>query len=238
MHHIDDDLNSIDHDVFTSPDLLGHECDSCFRVLAFKFYERDSSFTSGYKPQCIDCQQQPKLSMEEHLHRLKSRNFNSEAVKRQRHEDQEEWRLVDARRGRTLHASDVLLRLHKLVPSLLVKEGGIIGDLAMYQVTDAPQVKWDGKNFEYMGYITYATLPEYSIYEFDEDKDVMIRADEQGWRDILLRFIRKGLLTEEQCDKEFGKPVGRGAQMWFKKLWNFRNLNQVQKMDSISVGLD
>jgi hypothetical protein len=232
VHHLDDDFSAVDHDVFYTPELLGHECDACRRVLAYKFYEKDSSYTSGYKPVCISCQQEPRLSMEEHLFRLKAKNFNSEAVKRQRHEDQEEWRLYEARRGRTMHASEFILKLHKLVPSLFIKEGGIYNHLAMYLVADQPQKKWDGKNFKYFGWVEYTTLPEYDIWSFDEAIDVCIRVEEGGWRNILLRFIREGLITEEQCDKTFGKPTGRGANTWHKKIWNHKNLERVQKMDN------
>lgn len=228
MIDVSEASNAIDHDLLYTPDLLGQECNTCFRVLKFSFFDRDSSYRLGYKPQCIDCQQQPRLSMAEHSARLKQMNFNSEAVKRQRHEDQEEWRKIDARRGRSMHCSDFLLKLHKLVPSLFVKEGAIEGDLALYQVEELPQEKWGGKNYKYLGYTSFTSLPEYSLYEFDEKYDVMIRATEQGWRDVLLRFIRAGLLTEEQVDKEFGRPSGQGSVVWFKKLWSYRNLKQTE----------
>lgn len=236
MHHLDDDFSAVDHDVFYTPELLGHECDACRRVLRFKFYERDTSYTSGHKPVCISCQQEPRLSMEEHVFRLRAKNFNSEAVKKQRHEDQEEFRLLEARRGRTLHASDLILKIHKLVPSLFITEGGIVNHLAMYLVADEPQSKWGGKNFKYFGGLEYAVLPEYDVWSFDEKIDVGIRVEETGWRNILLRFIREGLITEDQCHKSFGRPSGRGADTWNKKLWNTRNLKQVQKTES--SGLD
>jgi hypothetical protein len=161
--------------------------------------------------------------MEEHTARMKEKNFNSEAVKKQRHEDQEEFRKVDARWGKTMHTSDLLVKLHRVVPSLFVKEGGIVGDLAMYTVAAGPRKDWDGKNYKYLGYVTYGQLPEYSIYEFDEKADVMVREDERGWRTVLLRFIKAGLLTEAQCDKEFGKPTMRGSNVWYKRLFDYRN---------------
>lgn len=226
MSYVQDDINTIDHNVLYTPELLGQECFTCYRILRYQFFQRDTSYRCGYKPQCIDCSVQPRLSMEEHVSRLKIGNFNSEATKAQRHEDQEEWRKIEARRGKQLHCSDVLVRLLRLVPTLYVKEGGIVGDLGLYNIAPGPRADWGGKNYKYMGYISHTLLPEYSIYEFDEERDVMIRANEQGWRDVLLRFIRGGLLTEEQCDKEFGRPTGQGSTVWFKKLWNFRHLKQ------------
>lgn len=161
--------------------------------------------------------------MEEHTDRLAKKSFNSEAVKKQRHEDQEEFRKTDARWGRVLHTSDLLLKLHRIVPSLFVKEGGIVGDLAMYVTAAGPRKDWEGKNYKYLGYVPYRELPEYSLYQFDNKMDVMIREDLRGWRTVLLRFIKAGLLTEEQCDKEFGKPSSRGSTVWYKQLFNHRN---------------
>lgn len=222
---------SIDHDLMYSPELLGHECDSCRCIKLFREFRKDTSWSSGYSPRCLSCEGAPRLSLEEHVSRLESANFNSEAVKKQRHSDQEEFRQYEARVGTSMHCSDLLLKLHKLVPSLYVKQGGIEGDLALYLVAGEPQSKWDGKNYKYMGYVTFAMLPEYSLYEFDEKLDVMIRASERGWRDVLLRFIKDGLISEQTCDKVFGRPSSSGATVgWYKKLWNYRNLDQNQKI--------
>lgn len=226
MYYVSDEISqAADHDLLYTPELLGQECCTCYRILKWSFFQRDSSFKNGHKPQCDDCRAQPLLSMEEHSARLKTLNYHSEAVKRQRHEDQEEFRDRGYDSGRLIHCSDILLKLHKLVPSLFVREGGITGDLALYQVADIPQQRWDGKNFRYLGYISFGLIPEYSMYEFDEEKDVMLRVSNQGWRDVLLRFIKAGLLTEEQADKEFGKAIGRASAVWYKRLWNLRNLD-------------
>jgi hypothetical protein len=220
-------LNQIDPDIAAADEVLGKECNSCYRLLSYKHFRRDSSMKDGYKSQCTSCEAEPKLSMAEHTSRLKERNFGSEAVKKQRHEDQEEFRKVDARWGRVLHTSDLLLKLHRIVPNLFIKEGGIAGDLAMYLVAHGPRKDWDGKNYKYLGYVAYGELPEYSLYQFDDKNDVMIREDIRGWRTVLLRFIKADLLTEEQCDKEFGKPSSRGSTVWYKQLYNHRNRNVV-----------
>jgi hypothetical protein len=163
------------------------------------------------------------MSMAEHSARLGELNFNSEGTKRQRHEDQEEFHKEHERVGRRMHTSVLLLKLQKLVPSLHVKTGAIEGDLALYQTAETPQAKWDGKNYNYLGFVSYANLPEYSQYEFDNKLDIVLRESTRGWRTVLLRFIKAGLLTEEQCDKEFGHPSGRASLVWYKKLWQYRN---------------
>lgn len=219
----DYDLDQIDPDIAAADEVLGQECSGCYRLLAYKFYRRDSSYKNGYKPLCTNCEAQPALSLEEHTHHMREKNLSSEAVRKQRHEDQEEFRKTDARWGKTLHTSDLLLKLHRLVPNLFVKEGGIEGDLALYVTAPGIRKDWDGKNYKYLGYVTYATLPEYSIYEFNDKIDVMVREEIRGWRTVLLRFIKADLLTEEQCDREFGKPSSRGSTVWFKRLYEHRN---------------
>jgi hypothetical protein len=218
-----EDPNAVDHDLFYTPDLLGAECASCFLIKRFNQFDRDTSYRSWYKPQCRECLAQPRLSMEEHASRLKQLNFNSEGTRRQRHEDQEEFRKTDARYGRRMHASVLLLQLQKLVPSLFIKEGRIEGDLALYQVADQPQTKWEGKNFKYLGSLTYYNMPEYDIFSFDEKLDVVIRPEEVGWRTVLLRLIKADLLTEEICNKQFGYPTGRGSGVWYKQLYKHKH---------------
>jgi len=163
------------------------------------------------------------MSMAEHSARLGELNFNSEGTKRQRHEDQEEFHKEHERVGRRMHTSVLLLKLQKLVPSLFIKPGGIEGDLALYQTAETPQAKWGGKNYNYLGFISYGDLTEFSQYEFDNKMDIVIRESNRGWRTVLLRFIKAGLLTEEQCDREFGHPSGRASLVWYKKLWQYRN---------------
>lgn len=213
----------IDNSIAYSPDILGAECASCRKLLAHRYFRKDSSLRLGHKPQCVECEAEPKLTMAEHLSSLKEKNFNSEGTRRQRHQDQDEFKKHDARLGRPMHCSEFLLRLKRLVPALFVKEGGIVGDLALYLVAETPQTKWKGKNYKYYGYITYEMLPEFSRYEFEQSRDILIRESERGWRTPLLRFIKDGVLTEEDCRKEFGIAAGEGSMTWHKTLWNYRN---------------
>lgn len=212
-----------DHDLFYTPELLGAECDRCFKILRYNAFEKDTSYRSGYKPTCRSCRSAPLMSMAEHSARLGELNFNSEGTKRQRHEDQDEFHKEHERVGRRMHTSVLLLKLQKLVPCLHVKEGNIVGDLGLYLTAETPQTKWGGKNYQYLGFVTFENLTEYSQYEFDDKLDIVIRESNRGWRTVLLRFIKAGVLTEEQCDKEFGHPSGRASLVWYKKLWQYRN---------------
>jgi hypothetical protein len=223
-----------DYDLFYSPESVGQECLHCRKVLRWREFEKDTSMKTGHKLSCMLCLSAPCLTMEEHSIRLRESSLNSHGVRRQRHADQEEFRKFDEREGRRMHTSDFLLKLHKLIPSLFVKEGVVGNDLALYEVADQPQAKWGGKNFSYLGFIEFGSLKEYSTYEFNEKRDVMVREKERGWRTTLLRCIKAGLLTEDQCNREFGFPSGRASTVWYKQLHAYRNLRSetpVQKMD-------
>lgn len=218
------DYDVIDYAAGESNEIEGQECCSCFRLLRWKFFDRNSSYKSGYEPQCSWCKQQPKLSMAEHTARLYEMNYNSEGTKRQRHPDQEEFRRD--RQGRAMECSLFLQKLLHIYPSLYVTQGGVKGDLALYATSGIARAEWKGRNFKYLGYATLGTMPEYSTYEFDDHRDILLRVHNIGWRDILFRFVTNELLTEEQCNREFGHPSGGVNSWWYKKLYNFRNLKK------------
>lgn len=220
MHDPQSEFNQIDWEAGADPELRGAECSSCFRLLKWQFFPKNSAYKTGYYPQCYECLKAPRLSINEHVARLREENFNSEGTRRQRHEDQSEFR--KDRRGRTMDCSLFLQKLLHVCPSLYVTQGGIKGDLALY-VTGPECREWGNRGFKYLGYVTLGTLPEYSSYEFDEARDVMVRVKDIGWRSVLLRFIENNILTEKQCDKEFGPASGGANSTWFKNLHKIRN---------------
>ena len=127
-----------------------------------------------------------------------------------------------ARIGTPLHHSDLLRKLRKLVRSLYIMDGRIIGDLAVFQTFPCPQPDLDGRDFKYLFYIPTGLMPEFSQYEFDE-RDVPIRESKRGWRTVLLRLIKLGLMSEERCDREFGSARGEASIVWYRQLYAFRN---------------
>lgn len=222
MHDLNNPTNVLDQEVVESPDLLGKECVCCGRVLSYVFFQRDSTFRDGRRDQCGECQQAPRLSTAEHTARLKELNYNSHAVKKQRWENQEDYENDAARVGKPLHHTDLLSKLKKLVPSLYITEGRIIGDLAVFQTYPCPQPDLNGHDFRYLFYIPTGILPEFSQYEFDA-RDIPVRESKRGWRTVLLRLIKLGLLTEERCDQEFGAARGEASTVWFRQLHALRN---------------
>jgi hypothetical protein len=222
MHDLNDPANVLSREVVESCDHLGKECISCHKVLAYNFFKRDASFRDGRRDQCQGCEAAPRLSTAEHTARLREMNYYSHAVKKQRWDHQEEYQNTFARFGTPMHHSDLLRRIKKLVPSLYVVDGRIVGDLALYRTYDQPQPDLEGRTFRYLFYIPTGLLPEFSIYEFDE-RDIPVRETLRGWRTVLLRLIKSGLLTEAASDLEFGKATGEASTVWYRQLFEYRN---------------
>lgn len=220
-----DEFDIVDWEAGVDPELRGKECLSCARLLLYKFYPKNSTYKDGYNPQCFKCLESPRLSIEEHAHRLYEMNYNSEGTRRQRHPDQDE--LKETRPGRSMDCSLFLQKLLHAYPLLHVRAGGIKGDLALYATSGVNKPEWNGQSFKYVGFATLGIMPEYSTYEFDEHRDILLRVHEVGWRSILIRFIENNILTEEQCLKEFGPPSGGVNSLWYKKLNQHRNAKKL-----------
>jgi hypothetical protein len=222
---IESDYDVLDYEAGVSDEVLGQECCSCFRLLRWKFFDRNSAYRNGYELQCSWCKKQPALSIAEHTARLQELNFNSEGTRRQRHSDQDE--LHRDRTGRMMDCSLFLQKLLHVYPALYVTQGGVRGDLALYATSGTNRPEWGGNSFKYIGYATLGIMPEFSKYEFDEQQDILLRVTNIGWRSILLRFIENNVLTEAQCDQEFGPPSGGANSIWYKKLHNHRNSKKI-----------
>lgn len=220
-----DEFDIIDYEAGVDNEIRGIECQSCARLLVFKFFPKDSSRKTGYGPQCYKCLEAPRLSMAEHTARLRAMNFNSEGTRRQRHPDQEEMK--KNRTGRPMEATLFLQKLLHVCPNLYVTQGGIMGDLALYVTSGVAKPEWGNQTFKYLGYVTLGMMPEFSKYEFEPLRDVMIRATEMGWRSVLIRFVENNILSEAQCLQEFGQPSGGDHSLWYKKLHNHRNSTKI-----------
>ena len=211
----------------TSPEIYGRECGGCHCLLDWIHYRRDSSMKDGRAALCFDCEAAPRLSTKEHTFRLYEQNYNSEAVKKQRWEDQDELRNDEARIGRPMLHSDFLTVVKRLVPSLYITEGRIIGDLAVYQTAPGPQKAWDDRDFRYLFYVPTGVLPEFSQYQFSQDGfDIPIRESRRGWRTVLLRLIKSRLLDEQTCNQVFGRPAEcEASNRWYKQLQAHKTIN-------------
>jgi hypothetical protein len=223
MHELNDPANIVSREVVESNELLGKECIGCLRILPYAFFDRDSSYRDGRKDLCVSCYSAPRLNTAEHTARLREINNNSEAVQRQRWAHQDDYRDDAARVGHVRPSGEFLGAVLRLVPSLYLTDGRIVGDVAIFRTYPCPQPHLDGRDFEYLFYCPTGLLTEYSLYEFEPTRDIPVREKLRGWRTVLLRLIKSGLLTEEECDREFGRATGPASSVWYRQLYQHRN---------------
>ncbi len=226
MHDINDPRNIIDSRIATSNETLGKQCGTCLRLLAYSFFEQDSSRRDGRRDRCVDCESQPWLSTSEHLSRMEEMNFNSEAVKKQRFRHQLDYMDDESRKGRRLHSSEFINKLYKMIgrDKLFITDGNFIGDVSLYKISGVRRPDFDGPrgDFKYTMYLSLGWMDEFGLYEFDK-RAVPIREKGRSWRTVLLRSIKSGLATEDQVDWEFGKASGIGSTVYLRTLYEHRN---------------
>lgn len=120
----------------------------------------------------------------------------------------------EKRLGRVMHSNEFLARLKKILPNVVVGPGAVNDDLSIYRVF--------GEQVDFVCYTNQGYLPEFSIVEFNKDKQPI--HERRGWRTVLLRIIKFGLLTEKQVEKEFGRPSSpQEARFWERQLYWLRN---------------
>lgn len=226
MHNVSDPINVVDPYVVESKEVVGKECSGCRRVLSYSFFDRDTTYHDGRKPLCVDCEAVPRLSTSEHTARLDEMNFNSEAVKRQRFDNQLDYMNDEARYGKQMHSSEFISRLYRIISpeKLYLTDGNFIGDIAVYQISGVKRPDFDGprNDFKYQFYMPLGLMPECSIYEFDH-RAIPVREHKRGWRTVLLKLIKSKLISESDVDWEFGKPNGLGTVVYQRELQKFRN---------------
>jgi hypothetical protein len=200
------------------------DCIACDRLQDVKLFNRDSSYKDGRRDMCISCQSSKKMSMVEHTHRLKELNYDSEAVRKQRWgKDQLDYIDPLPRWGRPMQHGELIARIKKITNKLYFTDGGIVGDIAVYRIYGRPVIGDPPRSFEYLMYISKGEMPEFSILEFDARTDAPVREQLRGWRTILLRLIKHKVITQTECDAEFGDARGLASRQWHKQLYCFRN---------------
>src|SRR5271155_2080371 len=211
----------------TNTSIHWKECFSCFNVKPYGQFRRDSTFREGVRNQCFECESTPRLSTLEHTYRLKENTYSSDAVRAQRWgKDQLDCIDDDARAGRYRHHSELYSFLKTNIPSLWFMDGNFIGDVSIFRTYGCPQPRLatalcpEGRDFEYLFYMPLSWSREYSTYEFDA-RDIPVREKERGWRTILMRFIKLGLVTENVVNEYFGYPHGEGSIHYQRQLWRW-----------------
>jgi hypothetical protein len=137
---------------------------------------------------------------------------------------------ADRSQGSRLHYGELITRLRRLCPSLLVKDG-IEGNVALYirksqnemaaSGYDLSMPQWYNEN-KYATGFPKGWIPEWGHLTTDTDN----RAEHEirGWRSVLIALIKTRAITYAAAVNEFGDPSGdQRAQYWMEQLLEFKN---------------
>lgn len=214
------------------------QCITCRSVKDPKRFRADSSQQDGRVQRCLDCEAVPKLSMEENYYKRYEDNYFSAATKSQRWKNTTDYLNDEARlTGRWMHWADFVQLLQRACPDLFIMEGGLHNHLAVYEVHD--RLVFDSEtvggmwrsdplgcrysfNSKYVCGIPMVKMPEYSTYVID-DRDIIHKQKQKGWRTPLLQVILKGYLPEQKAIKIFGEPRGEASVVYRRTLYEWRN---------------
>lgn len=148
----------------------------------------------------------------------KQKEMSDEMAKEYQWLHPSEYSDAGPRVGRILHSSEVINKLRKC------------GIRCWYRQHPQPKkitlvVYRDGE-LQVGCWAQHGYMPEYSIVRFDEH-GVPLDEKFRGWRTMLLQLILKGLLTEDDANKEFGYASGPASVRYRSTLYSFRSAGNI-----------
>lgn len=84
-----------------------------------------------------------------------------------------------------------------------------------------------GEEREVACWIQQGFMIEYEVVRFDHN-DLPVDSKRRGWRTCLIQMIQKGMLTEEQVNRVFGKATGPVSKRYNSTLYELRNNVKVE----------
>lgn len=155
----------------------------------------------------------------------------SEALEKYQHErieplhdtyrlyDHQSFKNFERRRGFALHSSELVYRVHRLNPGIVVQHQiNFPGEWGLYVAVSNRLV--------YLSAVPQGYLTEFS-YTLVDEKDLPTE-ERRGWRTILLRLMARGVLTWKQVIAEFGNSDGLNSERWLVYSEPYRNRNSVR----------
>jgi hypothetical protein len=151
----------------------------------------------------------------EELHR--QREISTELAKQYQWLNPEEYADFGARIGRVMSHAEFINTLRK---------SGIHCHYRQHPQADKAVLytsKYGCDTAEIACWVQVGQMPELSIMRFD-DHGVPLDERRRGWRTSLLQLILKGIITEEEANKAFGRPKETEQfHRYNSTLQNFRN---------------
>lgn len=210
----DDPYVKPSHDLLFSPTLCGKECQACHRVLPYSIFPTDSSIRDGRALICPKCKATPRLSTAENASRVREANFSSDAVRKQRRENEEDFLDRDPR-GRVMYLGDFVHKLEQAGVVIIVGEAHFAQEVSLY-VFD---LRHPPTSAFYVGWLPTGLIQEFSEYEYNK-YSIPQWETVHGYRGVLKNLISNGYLTEDKCSKTFG-PCDE--KVWVKEMFGIRN---------------
>jgi hypothetical protein len=119
----------------------------------------------------------------------------------------------DMARGSELEANELIRRLERLDPKILIQKGGIEGAVAVRY--PLPDENGDIKP-QYVTGFYLQKLPEYSSVTLDNMG--LPHREVRGWRSVLMALIDRGILDRGKVDLLFGPASGQRTGLWYRAL--------------------
>jgi len=154
------------------------------------------------------------------------REENTDAVRAYRYRFQEEY--TGWVPGQIMWLGDFLQKLQTLRPDTFFAEVSYMGLRGIGFVGPHDVKQEDGtvriESGPYYSGVSYhnGNAPEWTQVRLDIH-NLPTGEKYRGWRAVLLSLVRKGIITEQQCDDVFGKPSGPRSKSWYRSLWEMRN---------------
>jgi hypothetical protein len=121
----------------------------------------------------------------------------------------------EAAAGTFMLHSELIRRIKKLNPKIVVEDGGVPGAVAVRYYCWDEHAGDDGTGEMRLKYITgfyKQPLQEFSSVVCDEHG--IAAREVRGWRSVLLALMQCGAHTYEQQHREFGDPQGSRSILW------------------------
>lgn len=118
----------------------------------------------------------------------------------------------DMARGRELDPAELITKIQKLNPAIVIMKGGVRNAVAVYIADRANE-----SGLRYVsGFYIDNRLPEYSSVTTDQFG--VAHKEIRGWRTVLLALINAGALSREKVDLTFGPAAGQRDLLWYRSL--------------------
>lgn len=119
----------------------------------------------------------------------------------------------EAARGVPMEANELIRRLQKMNPKILIQPGGVPNAVAVRYPTQN-----ENGEIEQM-YITgfyLEKLPEFSSVTVDNMG--LPHREVRGWRSVLMALIDNNILNRTAVDLMFGPALGQRTGLWYRQL--------------------